>query len=242
MEKSDFPNAEIHETEKVQYNKPIIFAGFVGAGLVGTISVNHIINELKMKEVGFMRSKHLPPSTVFMQGRLRHPFRFYANADGSVCAIICEIIISFEGLYTIASSILEWAEKKGSSEIVVLDGIASQKHDRKTFCAAEVDLCRIMENHGIEMIPQGFITGISGGILNECLIRKIRGVTLLVRASETSPDPLAANTLLDSMIKIYGLKIDTVELKNQQKQIGKDFQELSEKYTEHKKIDSSMYM
>ena len=114
--------------------------------------------------------------------------------------------------------------------------------ENKTFCAAEVDLCRIMENHGIEMIPQGFITGISGGILNECLIRKIHGVTLLVRASESSPDPLAANTLLNSMIKIYGLKIDTVELKNQQKQIGKDFQELSEKYTEHKKIDSSMYM
>ena len=99
-----------------------------------------------------------------------------------------------------------------------------------------------MENNGIEMIPQGFITGISGGILNECLIREIRGVTLLVRANEKSPDPLAANTLLNSMIKAYGMKIDAKELKNQQKQIGKDFKELSEKYTEHKKIDSSMYM
>ena len=36
--------------------------------------------------------------------------------------------------------------------------------------------------------------------------------------------------------------MDAKELKNQQKQIGKDFKELSEKYTEHKKIDSSMYM
>ncbi len=242
MKQDDFPSAEIHETKKIQYNNPIIFAGFVGAGLVGTRSVNHIINELKMKEVGFMRSKHLPPSTVFMQGGLRHPFRFYANDDGSICAIICEIIISLEGLYSIASSILEWAEKKGSNEIVVLDGIASSKHDNKTFCAAEADLCRIMENNGIEMIPQGFITGISGGILNECLVREIRGVTLLVRANEKSPDPLAANTLLNSMIKAYGMKIDAKELKNQQKQIGKDFKELSEKYTEHKKIDSSMYM
>ena len=195
-----------------------------------------------MKEIGFLRSKHLPPSTVFMQGRLRHPFRLYANSDGTICAIICEIIINREGLYTIASAILDWAEEKGSNEIVILDGVASDKHDNKAFCAAEVDLCRVMEDHGIKMIPQGFITGISGGILNECLIREIRGVTLLVRANENSPDPLAANTLLNSMIKAYGMEIDAKELKNQQKQIGKDFKELSVKYTEHKKIDSSMYM
>ena len=42
------------------------------------------------------------------------------------------------------------------------------------------------------MIPQGFITGISGGILNECLIRKNqRSVTLLAKADETMPDTLA---------------------------------------------------
>ena len=37
MKQDDFPNAEIHETKKIQYKNPIIFAGFVGAGLVGTI-------------------------------------------------------------------------------------------------------------------------------------------------------------------------------------------------------------
>ena len=106
-----------------------------------------------MKEIGFLRSKHLPPSTVFMQGRLRHPFRLYANKDGNICVIICEITINREGLYTIASAILDWAEKNGSNEIVILDGVASSKHDKKAFCAAEVDLCRVMEEHGINMIP-----------------------------------------------------------------------------------------
>ena len=91
---SNIPEAEIYETGKNNLNNPTIFVGFVGAGLVGTIAIDHMINELNMKEVGFMRSKHLPPSTVFMQGRLRHPFRIYSNDNGSVCAIICEIIIS----------------------------------------------------------------------------------------------------------------------------------------------------
>ena len=208
-----FPEAEIHELKNASFKNPIIFAGFVGAGLVGPISIHHMITEMNMKEIGFVRSKHLPPSTVFMQGRLRHPFRIYSNKNGSVCAIICEIIINREGLYTIASAILDWAERHGSNEIVILDGVASKKHDDKAFCAAEVDMCRIMESNGIEMIPQGFITGVSGGILNECLIRKIRGVALLVKADETLPDSLASVTLIDAVNKTYGMKVDTSELK-----------------------------
>ena len=236
------PEAEIYETAKNGLKNPTIFAGFVGAGLVGTIAIDHMINELDMKEVGFLRSKHLPPSTVFMQGRLRHPFRIYSNSDGSICAIICEIIISKEGIYNIAMAILDWAEKKGSNEIIVLDGVADKKHDGKTFFAAEVDLCRVMEENDIKMIPQGFITGISGGILNECLIRKIRGITLLAKADESTPDPVAAATIINAVNRVYETNISTENLKKQRKQIGMELRELSDKYSEHKKIDSNMYM
>ena len=242
MLQPNIPEAEIYEVGKNKLKNPTIFVGFVGAGLVGTIAIDHMINELNMKEVGFLRSKHLPPSTVFMQGRLRHPFRIYSNNDGSVCAIICEIIISKDGIYNIAMAILDWAEKKGSNEIIVLDGVADSKHDGETFFAAEVDLCRIMEENDIKMIPQGFITGISGGILNECLIRKIRGVTLLVKADEMMPDPVAAATIIEAVNRLYEIGIDTKNLKKQRKQMSADLKELSDKYSEHKKLDNGMYM
>ena len=233
---------EVYEIKKTVLKSPIIFAGFVGAGLVGPLSVGYVIDKLQMEEIGYLRSRHLPPSTVFMQGRLRHPFRFYANNDGTICAIICEITLQMEGLYDIISTILDWAEEKGSHEIVILDGVASATHDDKAFCAAEDDLCRVMENNNIKMIPQGFITGVAGGILNECLVRRIQGVTLLVRASDKKPDPLAAATLVDAVNRAYQMSIDTTELRKKKKRLGADFKELSEKYTEHKKIDSNMYM
>jgi len=234
---------EVYEIKKTVLKSPIIFAGFVGAGLVGPLSVGYVIDKLKMEEVGYLRSRHLPPSTVFMQGRLRHPFRFYANDDGTICAIICEITLQMQGLYDIISTILDWAEKNGSHEIVILDGVASSAtHDDKAFCAAEDDLCRVMEDSDIKMIPQGFITGVAGGILNECLVRKIQGVTLLVKASDKRPDPLAAATLVDAVNRAYHMNIDTTELRKKKKKLGADFKELSDKYTEHKKIDSNMYM
>ena len=242
MDRGKFPEAEVFEPESKKLDKPIIFAGFVGAGLVGPLAVGHIVEKLDMKEIGFMRSRYLPPSTVFIRGRLRHPFRFYSNGDGTVCAIICEITLRMEGLYSLVAGILDWAISKGSGEIVILDGVASEEHDDKAYCAAEEDLCRIMADKDISMIPQGFITGIPGGLLNECLLRKIRGVTLLAKANKKTADPAAAATLVDAVNRVYETDIDIRGLLAEKEKIGADFEDLSRKYVEHREVLSGMYM
>jgi len=242
VQQKEFPEAEIFEINKVDLKNPLIFAGFVGAGLVGPIAVGHMIEKLGMKEIGYMRSKHLPPSTVFMKGRLRHPFRFYANKEGTVCAVICEITLRMEGVYTIVAAILDWAKEKGSNEIIILDGVASDEHDQKAYCAAEEDLCRVMADKNINVIPHGFITGIPGGILNECLIREIQGVALLVKANKLLPDPEAAATLIEAVNKMYKMQIDVSDLKKEKERIGAELEELSQKYVQDRKQFSGMYM
>ena len=238
----EFPEAEVFELKKTELKNPIIFAGFVGAGLVGPLAINHIIEQLGMKEIAVMRSKYLPPSTVFMRGRLRHPFRFYADSKGTVCAIICEITLRMEGLYSLVSTILDWAALKGSKEIVILDGVASNEHDDKAYCAAEEDLVRTMADRDISMIPQGFITGLPGGILNECLVREIQGITLLAKANKISPDPAAAATLIEALNRFYYMNIDTTELKEEKDRLHSEFSELSQKYVEHREEIAGMYM
>lgn len=238
----EFPEAEVFEIEKRELRSPVIFAGFVGAGLVGPVAINHIIEELEMDEIAVMRSKYLPPSTVFMRGRLRHPFRFYANKEGTVCAIICEITLRMEGLYSLVASILDWAATKGSKEIVILDGVASTEHDDKAYCAAEEDLVRTMADKDISMIPQGFITGIPGGILNECLVREIQGITLLAKASRDTTDSAAAITLIEALNRFYDMSIDTTDLQEEKDRIHSEFSELSQKYVEHREEIAGMYM
>ena len=238
----EFPEAEVFEIKKKELKNPIIFAGFVGAGLVGPVAINHIIDKLEMEEIAVMRSKYLPPSTVFMKGRLRHPFIFYSNPDGTICAIICEITLRMEGLYCLVASILDWAAEKGSKEIVILDGVASIEHDDKAYCAAEEDLVRTMADKNISMIPQGFITGMPGGILNECLVREIQGLTLLAKANKIAPDSAAAATLIEALNRFYEMNIDTTKLKEEGDKINSEFSELSQKYVEHREEIAGMYM
>ena len=156
---------------------------FVGAGLVGPLSIGHMIAEMDMKEIAYVRSKHIPPSTVFTSGRLRYPFRIYADDAGKICCIICEITLKMEGIFDIIGTILEWAKKTKARELVILDGVSGE-HDGKTYCAAEQDRNKEMKKNGISIITQGFITGVPGGILAECLMYKIQGSVLLAKAEK----------------------------------------------------------
>ena len=120
--------------------------------------------------------------------------------------------------------------------------MASKEHDDKAYCAAEEDLIRTMADKDISMIPQGFITGIPGGILNECLVREIQGLTLLAKANKEAPDSSAAATLIEALNRFYDMKIDTSDLKKDQDRIHSEFSELSQKYSEHREEISGMYM
>jgi uncharacterized protein len=147
-----------------------------------------------------------------------------------------------EGIYTIVASILDWAAEKGSKEIVILDGVASEEHDDIAYCAAEEDLVRLMADADISLIPQGFITGIPGGILNECLVREIQGLTLLAKANKIDPDPAAASTLIEAINRFYTMEIDVEDLLKERDRLHEQFSELSQKYVEHREELSGMYM
>jgi len=49
--KNESSDTSIYEIKKSELNSPIIFAGFVGAGLVGPLSVGCIIDKLEMEEI-----------------------------------------------------------------------------------------------------------------------------------------------------------------------------------------------
>ena len=99
-----------------------------------------------------------------------------------------------------------------------------------------------MADKDISLIPQGFITGIPGGILNECLVREIQGLTLLAKANKTEPDSGAAATLIEALNRFYDMEINTSELKKDKDRIHSEFNELSQKYVKHREEISGMYM
>lgn len=237
---SRFPDGVIKEFAKTSLKSPTVIAGFVGAGLVGPIATGHIISEMKMKEFACMRSRHLPPAAVFIRGHLQHPFRLYTN-DKNMCVIICETTIQMDGVYDIIAAMFDWIKSIGAKELVILDGIASESHDNTAYYAAEKDTHHASSSSGITMISRGFLTGIAGGLLDECLLHDVHGSALLVKANKDAPDPQAAATLVDAVNSLYKTDISS-DLLRSNTQIGDKFSELSKRYATHRDESRGMYM
>jgi uncharacterized protein len=227
-----FPT-EVVDLEKMQFDKPIIFGGFVGPGLVGLVTTGYLIEKLNLHEIAHVRSQHIPPVAVFVGAKLRHPFRIYSDGSGKILAMICEMPIDIEGLYEISMSLLDWTEQVRPSEFVILDGVPVSGIPSERSAWSVADQARIgeLEKKGVSAIQSAVISGIGGSILNQCLTRRVSGVSLLTPVSVDLPDPGASLVLIRAINQIYGLNIGTAELEENVEKLNARLNELSEQYT-----------
>ena len=114
------------DINNLQKNKSILIAGFPGPGLVGSISTSYIIDKLNMHQIACVESEYISPGVIYVDGKLRHPFRLYANKEGNVCVLVCEAPIMINGIHSVLNTVMDWAMKNAIQEVLVLDGISVQ--------------------------------------------------------------------------------------------------------------------
>lgn len=225
-------DTRIVELQKIQFNDPVAFGGFVGPGLVGLVTSGYIIEKLNLHEVAHVQSQHIPPVAVFVGAKLRHPFRIYTDTNGKVIVIHSEMPIDIEGLYEVSSVLLDWLEQTHVREIVVLDGVGvsgiPEKHE--TFCVADESKCRDLGRLGIKAIESALISGVGGSILTQCLSRTVKGVSFLSETSVDFPDPGAPLSIIKSINAAYGLNIATDELEQNVEKLNDQLSRLAERY------------
>jgi uncharacterized protein len=225
------PDAQIVQTQELKLNQPLLLCCFPSAGVVGIIVANEIVEQFKMEEIAFVRSKYVPSAAVFLDGRLRHPFRIYANKTKNLIVVTTELPIAEEGMYAVSSSLLDWAATMGVKETVVLDGIPVQglPEERKVlFVAEEEKIAELQKFKDMEMLNKGIITGIAGSVLAETLCRSVVGFALLTPAIAVVPDPEAAIQLIQALNKLYRLGIDFKDLQESADEVRKHMEQVAQ--------------
>jgi len=225
-------DTRVVEFEKPEFREPLVFGGFVGPGLVGLVCAGYMIEKLGLHEIAHVRSQHIPPVAVFVGAKLRHPFRIYSDDSGKIIVMLSEMPIDIEGLYEISSVLLDWLERIRPTEIIVLDGVGVSgiPEQREAFSVADESRVKELEKKGVSAIQSVLISGVGGSILNQCLTRRVRGVSLLTQASVDFPDPGAALTLIKSINQIYELGIGTSELEENVEKMNERLHILAEQY------------
>ncbi|HXS60372.1 MAG TPA: PAC2 family protein [Candidatus Sulfopaludibacter sp.] len=246
----------ISDINNLQKNKSILIAGFPGPGLVGSISTSYIIEKMNMHQIACVESEYISPGVIYVDGKLRHPFRLYANEEGNVCVIVCEAPIMINGIHSVLNTVMDWAIKNAIQEVLVLDGIAVQgipRSDRQTIVLGSTEMDETIKNSNNENgSPSSkqthrqsnfnrvaiedsskryttFIGGIAGGLLSACLSYQIPCTAILVPSSTGIPDPEGAAILIESyndIIKNENLKINSTQLREQGQILKKQLEQI----------------
>ena len=224
------PEAQVVQTKEIEMKAPLLVCGFPSAGVVGTIAANTVIEQFQMEEIAHVRSKYMPSAAVFLDGRLRHPFRIYGSKKRNLLVVTTELPIAEEGMYQVSSALLDWAASVGVRETVVLDGIPVQglPKDRKVLYAAEEEkIADLDKDEKMEILRKGIITGIAGSILSETLCRDMVGFALLTPAVAIIPDPEGAAELLEALNRLYDVGVDVSGLIESAEAIRKKMEEMA---------------
>ena len=220
--------------KRISLKKPVLLAGFPDSGMVGSITINYLIESLEMHQIAFVESQFIMPAALFIGKRFRHPFRIYSTANGKICTLICELPIASLGTYPIINAITNWCKEVEINDTVVLGGIPpgnfspSVSDERRAlllYAGGSAD--EEARAADIDIPATALVTGLAGALLSTCAARDLPCKALMVPAFLEVPDPEGAAILLESVSRMVpDVKVDTTPLRKQADMIRKQMEEL----------------
>jgi uncharacterized protein len=202
-----------------------VLMGFPGSGLVGSIALQYMVDQLGFTQIGNMNSKYFPPLAMMNKGVINVPVRLYEKENLAV--IVADIPVHPMICYEVANGIMDWLMPFRVREVVTIAGIITNEPEKRVFGVATTEeaLPRIQDSTII--LPIGSISGIASSILTEC---KIRGIPAYGLLGETinAPDPRASAASIAVLNKMFDLNLDVQPLLEQAEEIESTMQKLSE--------------
>ncbi len=230
-------------SKKPTSKSPVIIQGFPGVGLVGSIATKYITEKLKVKQIGYIESPHLPPLSFIHEGDVYNAIRIYEIQNSNIIIITSEFPVPANLIYDLGDAITKWVKEIKGAQLICLEGINAQ-NPKETPRVFGIDAnVKTPLPKSLEPVKTGYILGVSAAVMLKCKDKKIRALCLMAESHANYPDGLAAASLLEKLREITGLDIDTKPLKKEAESFEDKIKQIIEKAKEIKtdKEDDRIY-
>jgi len=213
---------------KKKPKNPLIIEGFPGFGLVGTITTEYLINELKAKNIGSIHAENLPPMVAIHDNDIVEPIGIYHVENLNL--VIIHVMSNIKGIeWKLSELLVELAKQLDSKEIISIEGVGTPIPNEETnafFYSNNPRGKKKFETIGVEALKEGIILGVTATLLlqAECDLSCI-----FVETHSQLPDSKAAAKAVEVIDKYCGLEIDYKPLLKQAEKFESKIKGLMEK-------------
>lgn len=230
---------------------PTLIVGMPENGVVGSIAVDQITEQLDLEHTGHIVSETFPPVATFGDGWVRDIVRVYAGTDPNVVIPHCDIALPPYANADLAACVVHDLATD-FDRAIVLAGVPAQSEEQVgevTGLVTSEDAANELRDIDVPLDTNvGFLGGASGAVLNECYHANIPTIALIVKAHPYLPDPEAARAVIKEALEpLVNFDINTQaleekadEIRTQMEQIANHYEQLMESY-EGRTPEDSMF-
>jgi len=207
----------------IELNDPTLIEGFPGAGLVGKIVADHMVEAMELQHYANVHCDAFQPVAVYDQGtpELASPVRLYTDEAGEVLVLQSDIPIEPEAAEEFAECFSTWVEEQTNP--VFIAGLPTKKRPSppELFGVGTGAGVETVEQAGLARPPErGVVSGPAGTLLNYAVANGLDAVGLIVQTDPRFPDPMGAKVLLQQGIEpIIGQDVSVGMLDTQAEKI-----------------------
>jgi uncharacterized protein len=231
-ENPPLPEMQVRRLSSPSPVKPVLVCGLPGSGYVGKLAADYLVTVFKAKKVAEFYSSSLPPHVnineegiaIRMRGELYHAetgqkndlLVFTADAQPS----------NSDGEYELADAVLKEAKKMHTELVFSLAAYVTGAFvkERRVFgTATSADVLPRLTMNGVQIMKEGGISGMNGVIVGMARLHGMEGASLLGETAGYLLDPAASHSVLESLSKILGIKIDMASIEERAKEAQQIF-------------------
>ena len=223
------------------FSREIFVAGFHGVGLVGHIAVKHLSRYCDI--VGYMRYKKMPPVVAYEGDRLALQSEIF-SCD-RVTGVVNNYGLIDDAIYDFVEALSNWVVRSGFKLAVLFGGLDGR------FRREPGDLLRVAYTSSYrrlgyplegKRLEQGLqIVGPLGLLLSHLEMNGFPALVILPYADRPA-DPQAASVALEHFGKLFGIHVDTSDLRQLAEELEREYAEVRRQLEETRREESHYYI
>jgi uncharacterized protein len=205
-----------------------IIEGFPGFGLIGTISIEFLMDHLKTEKIGVVEMEEIPAMIAIHQNKVIEPISIHYNKQYNM-VLIHAINVGKNMGWKLADMVEQIAKELNAKQIISLEGVGSPNPDSGRvfyYATKNGDVSKKLED-AAKPLMEGIIVGATGALLAKQL--KIPLLALFAEAKSGLPDSKAAAEIIKALDAYTGLKVDPKPLLKQAVLFESKLKSLAEK-------------
>lgn len=201
----------------------VLVQGLPGMGLVGRLSVDHLIEVTDAKEVVRIYSSFLPPVVRVEEKGMARLARLEIHVSTKVKPNLFILTGDYQpadiGIVTVLSDVLNYLEKSDIESVVAIGGLRSDIQEDVGAFGYDPKVLEDLNDNGIPLLENHEISGAVGVLTSLASEAGMRSMGLLGKLHLSGTDPIAAKNVLKAFARIFNIEEKKLKLEKLEDQI-----------------------